>query len=108
MPSAVAITDVSFRREVLESRDLTIIDLWAEWCEPCRRLAPVLDEIGMQYAGQIKITKLDVEQYPAIPNQYGVSSIPTLLVFKGGQLVETIVGFIPRDRLLNKLLPHLQ
>ena len=105
--AAIHITDASFKTEVLESPTLAVTDLWAEWCGPCKRMAPVLDEIASEYAGQIKVTKLDVDANPNIPGQYGVMGIPTLLVFKSGQLVETIVGFLPKDRLLAKLLPHL-
>ncbi len=103
----IEVTDATFQAEVLESPMLTIADLWAEWCAPCKRLAPVLDEIATQYASQIKLTTLDVDSNPNVPSQYGVMGIPTLLVFKNGDLLETIVGYQPKDRLLGKLLPHL-
>ena len=107
MSTHVNVTDATFQTEVLESEVLTVTDLWAEWCGPCKRLAPILDEIATEYPTQIKIAKLDVDENPNIPTQFGVMGIPTLLVFKNGQLLEQITGFLPKERLLNKLLPHL-
>jgi len=107
MEAAVEITDASFETEVLRSPGLTIVDLWAGWCMPCKNLAPILDQIATEYRDKIKVTKLDVDANPGIPGQYGVTGIPTLLVFEGGRLVQTIVGFMPKDRLLGKLLPLL-
>jgi thioredoxin 1 len=107
MKAAVEITDTTFATEVLQASGLTIVDLWADWCMPCKNLAPILDQIATEYRGKIKVTKLDVDSNPGIPGQYGVTGLPTLLVFKGGQLVQTVVGFLPKDRLLEKLLPLL-
>lgn len=107
MSDHVDVTDDTFQAEVLESSVLTITDLWAEWCGPCKRLAPILDEIATEYAGQIRVVKLDVDSNPNVPSQFGVMGIPTLLVHKDGQLLETIVGFQPKERLLPKLLKHL-
>jgi thioredoxin 1 len=107
MSDHVDVTDDTFQAEVLESSVLTVTDLWAEWCGPCKRLAPILDEIAIEYAGQIRVVKLDVDSNPNVPSQYGVMGIPTLLVHKDGQLLETIVGFQPKERLLPKLLKHL-
>jgi thioredoxin 1 len=107
MSNHVDVTEETFKTEVLESPVLTVTDLWAEWCGPCKRLSPILDEIATEYEGKIKIAKLDVDANPNIPSQFGVMGIPTLLVFKDGQLLETIVGFQPKERLLPKLLRHL-
>jgi len=107
MEAAVEITDATFETEVLRSPGLTIVDVWAGWCMPCKNLAPILDQIATEYRDKIKVTKLDVDANPGIPGQYGVTGIPTLLVFEGGRLVQTIVGFMPKDRLLGKLLPLL-
>jgi thioredoxin 1 len=104
MEPAVEITDATFETEVLHETGLAIVDLWAEWCMPCKNLAPILDQIAIEYRGKIKVTKLDVDANPIIPGQYGITGLPTLLVFKGGQLVQTILGFLPKDRLLGKLL----
>jgi thioredoxin 1 len=107
MGSVILITDATFEAEVLRSPILTIIDFWADWCIPCKRVAPILDQIAAEYAGKIKITKLDVDANPRTPGMYNVTGIPTLLVFKGGVLVDTIVGFMPKDKLVTKLSPHL-
>ena len=107
MGTAAHITDATFEAEVLRAPILTVLDLWAEWCVPCKRLAPILDEIAAQYAGKIKIVKLDVDANPRTPGLYNVTGIPTLLVFKGGKLVDTIVGFLPKDKLVARLSPHL-
>jgi thioredoxin 1 len=107
MVKELHVTDATFETEVLNSTVLTIAELWAEWCEPCKRLAPVLDQVVAQYPGRIRVAKINADQNPATPQRYGVMGLPTLLVFKRGQLVETLTGFVPRDRLLQKLLPHL-
>lgn len=103
----VEVTDATFQTQVVAAAGVTVLDLWAEWCGPCKRLSPILDEIGAEYPGKLRIAKLDVDSNPDTPSHYGVMGIPTLLVFKDGQLVETIVGFQPKDRLMNKILPHL-
>jgi thioredoxin 1 len=107
LKASVEITDATFETEVIRSPIVTIVDLWAEWCMPCKNLAPILDQIAAEYQGKIKVTKLDVDANPVIPGQFGVTGIPTLLVFKGGDLVQTIVGLLPKDRLLQKVLPLL-
>jgi thioredoxin 1 len=104
----VEISDATFEAEVVRSPVLTIVDLWAEWCVPCKNLAPILDQIAEDYRGKIRVAKLDVDANPATPEQFHVTGIPTLLVFNDGQLVQTIVGFLPKDRLVQKLLPLLQ
>jgi thioredoxin 1 len=104
----VEISDATFEAEVVRSPVLTIVDLWAEWCVPCKNLAPILDQIAKDYRGKIRVAKLDVDANPAIPEQFHVTGIPTLLVFNHGQLVQTIVGFLPKDRLVQKLLPLLE
>ncbi len=107
MGKMLAVTDASFQKEVIESPVVTITDLWAEWCGPCKRLAPIIEEISTEYDGHIKVTKLDVDENPDVPMRYQVMGIPTVLVFKGGELVDSIVGFMPKDKLLSRLLPHI-
>lgn len=107
MATASHITDATFEAEVLRSPILTVLDLWAEWCMPCKRIAPILDDIAAQSDGKIKIAKLDVDANPVTPGKFGVTGIPTLLVFKGGKLVETLVGFMPKNKIVEKLLPHV-
>ena len=107
MDTIVEVTDATFETEVLGSQLLTVVDLWAEWCMPCKHLAPILDQLAAEYPEKIKVTKLDVDANSDIPEQFDVTGIPTLLVFKDGKLVQTIVGFLPKDRLLQRLLPLL-
>ena len=88
----VTLTADTFAKEVLESKSPVLVDFWAEWCGPCKMIAPVLDELATEYAGKIKIGKVDIDQHQALAAQYGVRSIPTLLVFKNGQVTEQMVG----------------
>ncbi len=88
------------------SKGLVVVDLWAPWCMPCRKLAPVLDEIASEYNGKVKFYKLNIDEHkePAVKHQ--VMSIPTLLVFKDGQVVERVVGLVPKDRIVAKINQH--
>lgn len=92
-------SDQNFEQEVLLSEGLTLVDFWASWCAPCRALAPVVEELAQQYAGRIQVGKLNVDENPRIAAQYAIRSIPTLLLFKGNQLVEQIVGLQPKGTL---------
>jgi thioredoxin 1 len=107
MGAPIYITDATFDAEVLRAPITTITDFWAEWCMPCKRIAPILEELAAEYDAKLKITKLDVDTNPDTPEKYGITGIPTLLVFRNGQLADTIVGFLPKDRLLKRILPHL-
>jgi thioredoxin len=91
------VTDATFDQEVLKSDKPVLIDFWAAWCGPCRALAPVVDEIAKSYHGKLKVAKMDVDRNTATPQRYGVRGIPTLLVFKGGQVQEQIVGYVPKE-----------
>jgi len=106
MSSATAVTDGSFQQDVLQSSEPVLVDFWASWCQPCRMVAPVVEEIATENAGKLKVLKLDVDENQNTAMQFNVSSIPTLILFKDGQPVER-VGFNPKDRLLSKISPHL-
>ena len=98
MSAAVQVTDASFKQEVLDSEVPVLVDFWAPWCGPCRMVAPVVDEIAQQYDGQIKVVKLNTDENPNVASQYGIRSIPTLMIFKGGQRVDMVVGAVPKRR----------
>lgn len=107
MSSATAVTDSSFTQEVLESDVPVLVDFWAPWCGPCRMVAPVVDEIAEQYEGQVKVVKLNTDENPQVASQYGIRSIPTLMIFKGGQRVDMVVGAVPKTTLANTLEKYL-
>ena len=107
MAKPFVVTDDTFEEAVLKADLPTLVDFWAVWCGPCKMIAPVLEEIGGEYDGQVQIAKLDVDHNNQSAFQYGVMSIPTLILFKGGEPVERIVGFMPKEKLLSKLTPHL-
>jgi len=107
MAKPIEVTDKTFDELVLKAQVPTAVDFWAVWCGPCKMIAPVLEEIAQEYSGKLQVAKLDVDQNGASAMQYGVMSIPTLILFKGGQPVERIIGFMPKEKLLSKLDPHL-
>jgi thioredoxin 1 len=101
------ITDANFQNEVLNSDKPVLVDFWAVWCGPCKMIAPVVEELAGELDGKLKVTKMDVDANPQTAMQYGIRSIPTLLIFKGGQVVEQIIGAVPKRHLVDKLTPHL-
>lgn len=101
------ITDQSFATEVLQSDVPVLIDFWAVWCGPCKQIAPMVDAVADEYAGKLKVGKMDIDNHQVVPQQYGIRSIPTLLIFKGGKVVGQVVGAVPRSKLETELQKHL-
>ncbi|RXH56552.1 thioredoxin [Granulicella sibirica] len=91
------VSDASFEKEVLQSEQPVLVDFWAAWCGPCRALAPVVDQVATQYNGKLRVMKMDVDSNTATPARYGIRGIPALILFKGGQVADNIVGFVPKD-----------
>ncbi|MFN8598358.1 MAG: thioredoxin [Anaerolineae bacterium] len=107
MANPMVVTDETFDKEVLKSEVPTLVDFWAVWCGPCKMVSPLVDEIAHENEGKLKVMKLDVDENENTAMKYGVMSIPTLILFKGGQPVERIVGFKPKGDLAKKIVPHL-
>ncbi len=99
----VILQDSTFDQEVLKSDVPVLVDFWAVWCGPCKAIAPTVEELAKQYKGKVKVAKMDVDEHQNVPQQYGIRSIPTLLVFKGGRVVDTIVGAVPKAKLEESL-----
>jgi thioredoxin 1 len=98
-----AVTDQTFKTEVLDNSKPVIVDYWAEWCGPCRMVAPVLEEIGNEYGDKIDVVKLNIDENPEVAQRYQIMAIPTMNVFKGGEVVKQIVGAKPKSALLREL-----
>ncbi|MBM7869504.1 thioredoxin 1 [Clostridium pascui] len=101
------VRDNSFEQEVLKSDIPTVVDFWAVWCGPCKMLAPVIDEVSEELAGKAKFVKVNVDENPATASQFRIASIPTVMIFKGGKAVDTLVGFRPKDAIKAAVEKHL-
>lgn len=99
----IEVNDEDFKKEVLESKGLILVDFWAPWCMPCRMLAPTIEEIAKEMEGKIKVCKMNVDENVQYPQQYGIMSIPTVMLFKDGQAVETMIGLQPKEAYLSKI-----
>ena len=107
MSAAAQVTDSTFKQEVLGSDVPVLVDFWAPWCGPCRMVAPVVEEIASQYEGKLKVVKVNTDENPNVASQYGIRSIPTLMIFNGGQKVDMVVGAVPKTTLANTIEKYL-
>jgi thioredoxin 1 len=103
----VEFTDTNFEKEVLQAPTPVLVDFWAVWCGPCKMIAPVVEEIAKEYDGRLKVGKVDVDSNPEVAMKFGIRSIPTLMIFKGGKVVEQIIGAVPKRNLLERVTPHV-
>ncbi|MBI3005253.1 MAG: thioredoxin [Ignavibacteriales bacterium] len=103
----VEVTDSNFQTEVLNSQTPVLVDFWAEWCGPCKMIAPVVEELAREYDGKLKVGKVDVDANQQVSMQFGVRSIPTLLIFKQGKVVDQVIGAVPKRLLAEKIAKHL-
>ena len=104
---ALEITDNNFDEVVIKSDKPVLVDFWAPWCGPCRMVGPIVEELSKEYEGKAVVGKMNVDDNANVPSQFGIRSIPTLLIFKGGQLVDKVVGAVPKATLASKLAAHV-
>ena len=107
MTHPVAVTDGTFQAEVLEAETPVLVDFWAEWCQPCKMIAPHLEKIATEQEGKLKIAKVNVDENPGMMSEYQIRGIPTLILFKGGQPVEKLIGFMAEKQILAKVEKHI-
>ena len=107
MSNAMTVTDSDFETQVEKHDGVAVVDFWATWCAPCRMIAPILDQLATEYAGKVKVTKLDVDSNVKTASRFNVRSIPTILIFKNGKLVDQVVGAVPKATLESKFKQHV-
>ncbi len=108
MSKPFAVTDATFESEVLDASTPVLVDFWADWCAPCKMIAPIVDELASEYDGKLVVAKLDADENPNTMQAFGVMGIPTLILFKDGRAVERITGYMPKEKLVEKIAPHLR
>lgn len=108
MAKPIDVTDEKFQSEVLDSDVPVLVDFWADWCGPCRMIAPSIKAIAEELDGQLKVAKIDVDENPMVPGRYAVTGIPTMMLFKGGEVVERKTGAMPKEMILAFVNPHLE
>jgi len=101
------VTDVDFENKVVNAQTPVLVDFWAEWCGPCKMIAPVVEELAKEYDGTLKVGKVDVDANQKVSMQFGIRSIPTLLIFKGGRVVDQVIGAVPKRALADKISRHI-
>jgi thioredoxin 1 len=104
---ALEFTDANFKTDVLESDKLTVVDFWAEWCGPCRAIGPIIEELGREYEGKVNVGKVNVDHNSEVSINYGITSIPAILFFKNGEVVDKLVGAQPKGNFVKKIEQHL-
>jgi thioredoxin 1 len=104
---ALEFTDAAFKADVLDNDKLTVVDFWAEWCGPCRAIGPIIEDLSKEYAGKIQVGKLNVDHNPEVSINYGITSIPAILFFKNGQMVDKLVGAQPKGNFVKKIEQHM-
>jgi len=105
--SATVVTDATFEAEVLKSDIPVLVDFWAPWCGPCRMIAPLIDQLAEEYSGKLKAVKLNTDESPSVATEYGIRSIPTVMIFKGGQKLDTVIGAVPKSTLTGTIEKYL-
>jgi thioredoxin 1 len=104
---AIHVSDNSFQNDVINSTTPVLVDFWAEWCGPCKDISPIIEELAKEYDGKLKVVKVDVDANPQLSMDFSIRGIPTLMIFKGGKVVEHHIGKIEKKKLVDKILPHI-